>query len=118
MKGGQVIAALGFILIAFGTIILSPITVALIEHEPEAIAPFVWASAIAISLGFLCRKMGGGRTNFDRLKRNEGMLIVCLAWLSAAAVTAIPYLFFRTVTARRLLRGHVGHYHHWGDHPA
>ncbi|MBL0379658.1 MAG: TrkH family potassium uptake protein [Desulfofustis sp. PB-SRB1] len=73
---------------------MSPITVALIEHEPEAIAPFVWASAIAISLGFLCRKMGGGRTNFDRLKRNEGMLIVCLAWLSAAAVTAIPYLFF------------------------
>jgi trk system potassium uptake protein TrkH len=88
------VSALGHILIAFGAIILSPIVVALIEREYFAIVPFTCASFISVGLGLVCRKLEGKKTNFDKLTRNEGMLIVCLTWMTAAAMGAIPYMFY------------------------
>lgn len=94
MKLSTIANALGLILIGFGLILLSPILVALLTHERQAILPFVTAAALSIVLGVGCQWYGGGKRNFDALVRNEGMLIVSLTWLVTAALGAIPYMFF------------------------
>ena len=94
MKSVNIFSALGIILVAFGSIILSPVVVALLEKDYLSIYPFGIASASAIACGLLLQKAGGFLRNFDTLKRNEGMLIVALAWITTAAFGAIPYLFF------------------------
>ncbi len=94
MKFNNILNALGIILVAFGTILLSPIIVALIEKEYNSIFPFVTASFVSISLGLVFQKYGGFSRNFDDLKRNEGLLIVSLAWIVTAAMGSIPYLFY------------------------
>lgn len=90
----QTISALGHILIALGIIIISPIAVALIEREYFSIVPFACGSVICVGIGLLCRKLGRHITNYDKLTRSEGMLIVCLTWIITAAMGAIPYLFY------------------------
>jgi trk system potassium uptake protein TrkH len=94
MKHHNIFNALGLILVAFGTILLSPIVVALIEKEYHSVVPFLTASVISIGTGFLFRQYGGYSKNFDDLKRNEGLLIVSLAWVVTGAMGAIPYLFY------------------------
>ncbi len=94
MKSGNILNALGVILVAFGIIMLSPIAVALLEHEYNSILPFVTGSLTSIALGLLFQKYGGFSRNFDDLKRNEGLLIVSLAWIITAAMGAVPYLFY------------------------
>lgn len=94
MKLSNIAGALGIILTAFGFILLTPIIVALMAHEQQAILPFVAASACAVTLGLLLQKYGGWSRNFDDLRRTEGLLIVTLAWVVTAAAGAVPYLFF------------------------
>ncbi len=94
MKPGNILNALGIILVAFGIIMVSPVAVALLEQEYSSILPFVTGSLTSIALGLLFRKYGGFSRNFDDLKRNEGLLIVSLAWIITAAMGAIPYLFY------------------------
>jgi len=94
MRPGNILNALGTILVAFGIIMLSPIAVALLEQEYSSIIPFVTGSLTSIALGLLFQKQGGFSRNFDDLKRNEGLLIVSLAWIVTAAMGAIPYLFY------------------------
>ncbi len=94
MKREHIYSSLGIILVAFGVILLSPIVVALIEKDYFAILPFSVASGSSVILGMLLQKAGGFLRNFDTLKRNEGFLIVSLAWMVTAAMGAIPYLFF------------------------
>jgi len=94
MKRELIYASLGIILVAFGVILLSPIVVALIEKNYVAILPFSVAAGSSVALGLLLQKAGGFLRNFDSLKRNEGFLIVSLAWMVTAAMGAIPYLFF------------------------
>jgi trk system potassium uptake protein TrkH len=94
MKLGNILNALGIILVAFGIIMLSPIVVALLGREYDTILPFVTGSLTSVALGLIFRKYGGFSRNFDSLKRNEGLLIVSLAWIITAAMGAIPYLFY------------------------
>lgn len=94
MKLGNILNVLGIILVAFGLIMLSPIVVAVMAQEYNSIHPFVIGSFTSIVLGLLFQKYGGFSRNFDELKRNEGLLIVSLAWVVTAAMGAIPYLFF------------------------
>jgi trk/ktr system potassium uptake protein len=94
MKPGNILNALGIILVAFGIIMLTPIAVAVMEQEYSSILPFVTGSLTSITLGLLFRKYGGFSRNFDNLKRNEALLIVSLAWIVTAAMGAIPYLFY------------------------
>lgn len=86
--------ALGIILLGFGMIILSPIVVAVLEHEYSSILPFCVASGCSLGLGALCWWLGGWGRNFDKAGRNEGLLIVTLTWLITGAITAVPYLFY------------------------
>ena len=94
MKPATILNALGIILVAFGIIMLSPIAVAVMEQEYTSIIPFITASLTSITLGLLFQKYGGFSRNFDDLKRNEGLLIVSLAWVVTAAMGATPYLFY------------------------
>jgi len=94
MKLSNILNALGIILVAFGIIMLSPIAVALMEKEYSSIIPFVAASFTSVTLGFIFQTYGGFSRNFDDIKRNEGLLIVALAWIVTAAMGAIPYLFY------------------------
>ncbi|MBU0944811.1 MAG: TrkH family potassium uptake protein [Proteobacteria bacterium] len=94
MKTSNILNALGIILVAFGVILLTPIAVAVMEGEYRSIIPFVTAALTSIILGLLFQKYGGFSRNFDDLRRNEGLLIVSLAWIITAAMGAIPYLFY------------------------
>ncbi len=94
MRPLYVFSALGLIMVAFGAIMLLPIVVALLEREYSSVAPFMLASLISIGCGLVLQKLGGFNRNFDKLQRNEGLLIVCLSWVVSAAMGAIPYLFF------------------------
>jgi trk system potassium uptake protein TrkH len=94
MKKEHISSSLGIILVAFGIILLSPIIVALIERDYYSILPFSVAAMCSVAIGLLLQKTGGFLRNFDNLKRNEGFLIVALAWIVTAAMGAIPYLFY------------------------
>lgn len=94
MKTATIGNALGLILVALGLIMLAPVAVALLAMEFSAIPPFVVAAAVSVGLGTLLRWRGGFSSDFDSLRRGEGMLIVCLAWVITGAIGAIPYLFF------------------------
>ncbi|MBU1138687.1 MAG: TrkH family potassium uptake protein [Proteobacteria bacterium] len=94
MKLSNILNALGIILVAFGIIMLTPIAVAVMEEEYTSIIPFITASFVSVTLGLLFQKYGGFSRNFDNLRRNEGMLIVSLAWVVTAAMGAIPYVFY------------------------
>lgn len=94
MKLSNILNALGIILVAFGIIMLSPIVVAVLEQEYSSIIPFITASFVSVTLGLLFQKYGSFSRNFDNLRRNEGMLIVSLAWIVTAAMGAIPYVFY------------------------
>lgn len=86
--------ALGIILVALSVILLSPALVALCSGDYFSILPFSVACACAVTLGLLLREYSGFSFDFDQINRIEGMLIVVLAWLVAAGVGTIPYLFY------------------------
>lgn len=92
-------SALGIIFIAFGAIILLPITIAGIDEDLNSALPFLVASACSLSLGLLCRRHGRHTRNFDNLKRTEGLLIVSLTWIVAAAIGAIPFFILQPFSA-------------------
>ncbi len=94
MKLCNILNSLGLILVAFGIIMISPCIVALLEQEYSSILPFIIAATLSVALGLIFRKYGNFSRNFDDLKRNEGILIVVLAWIVTAAMGAIPYLFY------------------------
>ena len=94
MKPRAIANVLGIILVAFGTIMVVPIAVALFLREYQAILPFAVSLLIGVVLGVLCRWLGRFSRDFDSLSRLEGLLIVSLTWSVTAALAAIPYLFF------------------------
>jgi trk system potassium uptake protein TrkH len=94
MKIAAILNALGIILVALGIIMLTPIGVALLTGEYASILPFVVACAVSVSLGLLFQRYGGFSSDFDNLRRTEGMLIVTLAWVVTAGIGSIPYLFY------------------------
>ncbi|HID70849.1 MAG TPA: TrkH family potassium uptake protein [Desulfobacterales bacterium] len=94
MKLSNILNALGIILVAFGVIMVTPIAVALLEQEYSSIIPFITAALTSVTLGLLFQRYGGFSRNFDNIRRDEGLLIVSLAWVVTAAMGAIPYLFY------------------------
>ncbi len=94
MKTPFISSALGIILIAFGGIMLLPAMVAVIGRDYGSVLPFLAASCVSLVFGLICRWHGRFTSNFDTMKRTEGLLIVSLTWIVAAAIGAIPYVFF------------------------
>lgn len=94
MSPRTIAAALGIILIAFGAIVPTPVLVALLYGEKQAVTPFLAAAALSLGLGLLCSRYGHFGHNFDNIKRSEGLLIVTLCWILVAAIGAVPFVFF------------------------
>ena len=94
MKTPFISSALGIILLAFGGIILLPAAVAVIDHDYRSTTPFLIASCTSLTFGLICHWHGRFCRNFDTMRRTEGLLIVTLTWIVAAAIGAIPYVFF------------------------
>lgn len=94
MKINNILNALGLVLVTFGVIILTPIIVAIVEHEYNSIMPFVIASLVSVAMGMLFQSYGGFSRNFDDLKRNEGFFIVFMSWVLTALAGAIPYICY------------------------
>ena len=89
--------AIGTMLMYIGLVILTPVVVALLYGEHNSILPFVTASVIAVSAGYLFRKIVPNASileNLNDVKKAEALFIVALCWISFGFVSAIPYLFF------------------------
>ncbi|MEW5820980.1 MAG: TrkH family potassium uptake protein [Cyanobacteriota bacterium] len=76
---------------SFGILLLIPILVALIYHEWIAIEAFAISAFVGISIGYILNKV---TPSYKEVHRNEGLIIVALAWAIAALLGAIPYIFF------------------------
>lgn len=79
-----------------GLILLAPVIVALIYHDFNSIVPFISASLIAIFIGWLLRRFPNTRDleNLNDIRKDEGLFIVAISWISFALIAAIPYLFY------------------------
>ncbi len=71
----------------FGLSFLLPIAVAL--YYRESVWPFVVPALLSFSLGWIGERL---TRPADSLTPREGFLVVAVAWLSVAAVGAVPYL--------------------------
>ena len=79
-----------------GLVLLAPVIVALIYHDFNSIVPFISASLIAIFIGWLLRRFPNTRDleNLNDIRKDEGLFIVAISWISFALIAAIPYLFY------------------------
>ena len=108
MRINYVANALGLILFYFGFVILTPIIVALIYQDYTSIYPFVTASAVSLSAGFLLRSFITPPENYNDMKNREGLFIVVLMWTLASIITAIPYLFYGLSPINAIFEGISG----------
>lgn len=95
MKTSLLAGSLGIIFMAFGAILLVPILVAVPEGEYSSVPPFLYSSSCGIIVGLLLHRLGSSNRNYDAIRRNEGLLIVALAWVGCGILGALPYLFFK-----------------------
>ena len=86
-----IIHTTGIVLIAFGVLLLFPALVALIYQEWIGLEAFLLSALIGVTSGFMLSKIKPG---IEEINRSEGLIIVAMAWASAALLGAIPYLFF------------------------
>lgn len=89
--------ALGLIMMYISLVILAPIVVALIYKDFHSILPFVSASAISATFGYLLRKYVKGTDkleNLNDIKKAEALFIVAFSWIIFGIISAIPYLFY------------------------
>ena len=89
--------AIGLTMIYIGLVILIPIVVAVFYGEYGSIIPFLTASIISASLGFIFRKSVPNSENIDNLndiKKAEALFIVAFSWVVFGFVASIPYLFY------------------------
>lgn len=89
--------AIGLTMIYIGLVILIPIAVAVCYGEYGSIIPFLTASIISASLGFIFRKSVPNSENIDNLndiKKAEALFIVACSWVVFGLTASIPYLFY------------------------
>ncbi len=85
-----VLQLLIFLLAIIGLFMLAPVVVALLYGEVGMISPFLVPAAVALLAGTLLLLLF--RRSSRVLHPREGFLLVSLAWLSAAALGALPYV--------------------------
>ena len=91
MRIYAIINTLGIILMAFGALLIMPALVALIYQEWVAVEAFAISALLGIVIGYIINRL---TPNYNEFHRNEGLIIVALAWAFAAILGAIPYMFF------------------------
>ena len=83
---------LGIMLASVGASMSFALVWAIIDRDSRTITAFVLSICIAILLGIGLHKWGR-RGEDTELRRKEGLILVTLTWLLAAAIGALPYLF-------------------------
>ena len=79
----------------FSMMLLVPIVVALIFQEYSATYPFIIASAAAILLSSIIKRVIQGAKNIksvNDIKKSEGLTVVTFSWIFAGLFASIPYL--------------------------
>lgn len=97
MRINYLATALGIILMYISLVILAPVIVALIYGDYQSIIPFITASVISATLGFLLKKLLKGPEKLDNLndiKKAEALFTVAVSWILFGVISAIPYLFY------------------------
>lgn len=78
----------GYISILLGLVMLVPIVVALIYHEPHYILPFIYSSIISLVFGAgLYKSFSSG----SEISLKVAMLFSTLIWLIGSAIAALPF---------------------------
>ncbi len=81
----RIVAALSALMAVF---LLLPLGLALLRSEP--FFPFVVASAVALAFAGAGAYLG--RNARGNLSTRDGFLVVCMGWVSASAIAALPYV--------------------------
>ena len=87
MKNKLVFKYIGKVLIAFSILLLCPIIIGLIYHEP--IIPFIVPGIISLILGLVLNRLKP-ETKF--LYAKDGFIIVALSWIIISILSALPYV--------------------------
>lgn len=97
MRINYIIKAISLILMYVSLVILAPIIIAIIDKDFNSIIPFLTASIISATSGFILRKTFKGTEeleNLNDIKKAEALFIVAVSWILFGIVSAIPYLFY------------------------
>ena len=96
MRKSYIAYAFEIILKSFSLMIALPVVVALIYKQYSSAVPFLSASLIAYILSLICKLNHKNHNieNLNDIKKNECLFIVISAWIVAAFIAAVPYLFF------------------------
>lgn len=80
-----------------GIVLLVPVAVALFYQDFNSILPFLVASFVAVTIGFALRNLipnTKSLENLNDIKKDEGLFIVAVSWISFGLLAAIPYIFY------------------------
>lgn len=89
--------ALALVMKYISIVILTPAIVAVVCKDFYSVIPFVTASVISATLGFILRKSVKGADkveNLNDIKKAEALFVVTFSWMIFAILSAIPYLFY------------------------
>ena len=86
----KIIAVLGLVVRAFGSIVILPAIAAALYQEWQTLGHFALTSALSYIIGSLAMKLNP-EANMDDLERLEGVAVVALGWFFVAVFGAIPY---------------------------
>ena len=80
-----------------GIVLLVPVAVALFYQDFNSVLPFLVASFVAVTIGFALRNLVPNTKSLENLndiKKDEGLFIVAISWISFGLLASIPYLFY------------------------
>ena len=97
MRLNYLAKAISIIMTYIGMVILSPIIIAFIYKDYYSIIPFLSASIISTTAGFIIKKLFpkvSELENLNDIKKGEALFIVAISWVIFGIMCAIPYLFY------------------------
>ena len=80
-----------------GIVLLVPVAVALFYQDFNSVLPFLVASFVTVTIGFALRNLVPNTKSLENLndiKKDEGLFIVAISWISFGLLASIPYLFY------------------------
>lgn len=91
MRFNYLLGAVGLVIIYIGFVMLVPIVVALLYGELSSIGAFLIPAVICMAFGAIL-KFVAGNSNFNDIKKSEGLFIVVLTWLLTGGIAAVPFM--------------------------
>lgn len=86
-------SVIGYLLFGYVFLMIIPLIVAFLSHQPDSIYAFSACILICLGFGHLAMR-ADKKASFDDLNRVESIAVVSFGWLTLSLLGAIPYLFF------------------------